>query len=104
MRAAPLRLFAFALLAAVAACGGQVRWSKAGADEASAGSELNACRAAAHSAVQRMYGVPTMSSGHQGPFGGSTNDPSLADRQIREQEAVNRCMREKGYTLVPVEG
>jgi len=103
MRAGPLRLFAFALLAAVAACGGQVRWSKAGADEASAGSDLNGCRSAAHSTVQRMYGVPTMSSNH-GPFGGSTSDPSLADRQIREQEAVNRCMREKGYTLVPVEG
>jgi len=103
MRAAALRLFAFALLAAVAACGGQVRWSKAGADEARTGNELNGCRAAAHSAIQRMYGVPHVSS-NQGPFGGSTNDPSLADRQIREQEAVNRCMQEKGYKLVPVAG
>jgi len=103
MRSDPLRLFAIALLSVVSACGGQVRWEKAGADEASLASELNACRAAAHSAIQRMYGPPRVPTSSPGVFGGpSATEPTLADRQMREQEAVNRCMRDKGYTLVPV--
>jgi len=105
MRTASLRIFAFGLALFLAACGGQVRWVKADSNESAAGSDLANCRAAASSAMQRMYGVPQMSS-NAGPgvFGGNTaSDPSPADRQMREQEAVGRCMRDKGYTLVPVE-
>jgi hypothetical protein len=105
MRTAPLRLFAFGLAFFLSACGGQVRWSKAGSDDASLGADITACRAEAHSASQRMYGPPQASSmSGPSPFGGrSAADPSLADRQMREQESVNHCMRQKGYTLVPVD-
>jgi len=102
MRAASLRLFAIGLAFILAACGGQVRWHKADSDDASLGNDLAGCSAAARSASQRMYGPPQISSGH-GPLGATSTEPSLADRQLREQEAVGRCMREKGYTLVPVE-
>jgi hypothetical protein len=102
MRIVPLRLFALVPALVLAACGGQVSWHKAGSDDASVAVDLTDCRAAAHSAAQRMYGPPQMSVGQVGgPFGGPTAaDPTLADRQMREQEAVNRCMRDKGYALV----
>ena len=88
----------------LAACGGQVRWDKPGADEAALGTDLTGCRTAAHSSIQRMYGVALPVSSPHGPMGAPmSTEPSLADRQMREQEIVGRCMREKGYTLVPVE-
>jgi hypothetical protein len=79
-----------------------VRWQKPGADEATIGSDLAACRVAGHETIQRMYGPPQpdMSSAQ---LAGAPIQPSLADRQLREQEVVGRCMRERGYVLVPVE-
>jgi hypothetical protein len=94
------RLFALSLALILAACG-EVRWVRQGSDNLSVNNDLAACRATAHSAASRMYGPPQISTGH--PFLGTTSDVSPADRQMREQEGVNRCMREKGYTLVPVE-
>jgi len=84
----------------LAACS-EVRWVKPGADDLALSNELATCRATAHRSAQRMYGPPLPSTGH--PFLGTSADPSPADRQMREQEAVNRCMREKGYALVPVQ-
>ncbi len=84
----------------LAACS-EVRWRKPGTDDMSLTNDLAACRASAHSSTQRMYGPPQPTSGH--PWLGATTEPSPADRQMREQEAVGRCMREKGYALVPVE-
>jgi hypothetical protein len=34
-------------------------------------------------------------------FGPDTGQPSPADRQLLESQAVDRCMRAKGYALVP---
>jgi hypothetical protein len=104
MGTASLRFFAFGLVFFLAACGGPVHWSKPDSDDAMLSSDLTACRAEAHSASQRMYGPPQMSSmSGPSPLGGrSASDPSLADRQMREEEGVNSCMRGKGYALVPV--
>jgi len=98
MRTAALRLFALSLALALAACG-QVRWHKPDTDDAALANDLAACRVAARDAMMRLYGPPQpqMGSGH---LGGAPIDPSPADRQIREQQAVGKCMREQGYTLV----
>jgi hypothetical protein len=101
MRAVATRYFAILLPALVLAACGEVRWVKPGGDGLSVTNDLAACRATAHSSAQRMYGPQQPSTGH--PFLGTSPDPSPADRQMREQEAVNRCMRDKGYALVPVE-
>ncbi len=102
MQAASLRLFAIGLAFMLAACG-QMRWHKEGSDDMALGNDLTNCRAAAQSATQRMYGAQQLPTTNIGPSGAATYEPSPADRQMREQEAVNRCMRDKGYTLVPVE-
>ena len=102
MRSASLHFFAISLALILAACGGQVRWDKPGSDDALLAGDLSSCRSAAYSAIQRMYGAPQISpSSGLGPFGGPPpGQPSPADRHMREQEAVNRCMNEKGYKLV----
>ncbi len=100
MRAIATRFFALLPALLLPACG-EVRWHKPGTDEISISNELAACRSTAHNSIQRMYGPPQPSSGH--PWLGATIEPSPADRQMREQETVSRCMREKGYTLVPVQ-
>ena len=99
--AAPLLAIGLALL--LTACG-EVRWTRPDGDNASAGGDLAGCRVAAHDATERMYGpmLPQMTTG--GQFGNAPIGPTPADRQMREQEAVNRCMREKGYILVPAGG
>ena len=101
MRTAALRSFALPLALLLAACG-DVRWHKPDADDAALGNDLAACQAAAHNAIQRMYGPPQpqLSSG---PLGVAPVEPTLADRQMREQQVVGKCMREKGYTLVPAD-
>jgi hypothetical protein len=101
MRTAALPLFALALALVLAACG-EVRWHKPGSDDASLANDFAACRAAAHDSIQRMYGPPQPQMGG-GVLGAAPVEPSLADRQMREQQAVGRCMREKGYSLEPVE-
>ncbi len=98
-----LRLFTYALALLLTACG-EMRWTRPGGDHASAGNDLANCRVAAHSSTERMYGpmLPPVTSG--GQFGNAPVGPTPADRQMREQETVNRCMRDKGYALVPVDG
>jgi len=96
MRKACLLLFALAL----AACGGGVRWQKAGADEAMLASELSACRKQA----QTMYGgaAAMVPAGSIDPRFGPTG-PTPADNLMQIEQAVGACMRGKGYALVSVE-
>ncbi len=94
MRAATALFLAIAL----ASCA-ELRWQKAGADEAALASDLSACRRQAQDRTQRMWGIapqPTMDP-RFGPGG-----PSQPDILLQESQAVNACMREKGYALVSV--
>ena len=98
MRSAASRLFAISLALALVACGA-VRWTKPGSDDATLANDLAACRVAAHDAIMRMYGPPQPAFS-SAQTAGAPVEPSLADRQMREQQAVGKCMREKGYILV----
>jgi hypothetical protein len=89
------------LTMALAGCGG-VQWSKAGAnDQAAASNDLTACNTVAAATMNRLYGpeLPTVNLDPR--FGPDMSRPPLTDRRLEEQQAVNRCMREKGYELVP---
>ena len=99
MRASTLAIIVLCL----AACG-DMRWRKPGSDDASLGNDLASCRVAARAAMQRMYGVLQPFGGARDPrFGMDPGRITPADRQMREQEAVGRCMGEKGYALVPAD-
>ena len=86
---------------AVAACG-EVRWAKPGADSATLADDHARCQVMARDQLARTLGppVPALSDPR---FGGELSGPSPADRQMQEQSIASRCMREKGYALVPAE-
>lgn len=102
MRKAGARVLAIAAAAtlALAACA-ELQWQKPGATGAAPSfdpADLSACRKLAQDRTQRMWGIapqPTMDP-RFGPGG-----PSQADLRLQESQAVNACMREKGYQLVP---
>ena len=80
-----------------------LRWAKPGGDASEAARDTAGCRAAASQSLQRQYGAPAPSAGQPDPrFGADTSLPGPADRQVLEAQAVDRCMRAKGYALVPV--
>jgi hypothetical protein len=85
----------------LAACG-EMRWTKPGGSDADVNADLANCRAAAHSSIERTLG-PRLPQTSQGRMGNAPVDPTPADRQMQEAQAVNRCMQEKGYQLVPVD-
>lgn len=93
-------LYSAALAALLAACSGDVRWTKPDTDEAVMANDMAFCRKQA----QAMYGgagaaIPqTQIDPRFGPTG-----PSQADRVMQESQAVGSCMRGKGYTLITVE-
>ena len=93
-------LAALAAAALLAACAGDVRWTKPDADEEAMAKDMAQCRQEA----QAAYGgaaaslPPTQIDPRFGPTG-----PSQADRVMQESQAVGNCMRGKGYTLVTVE-
>ena len=95
-RAAPLLLIAFVL----AACA-ELRWHKAGADEAALTGELSACRKLAREKSVRAgnLGLPPVSD----PRFGAPAGPTQVEQRLQERQAADACMREKGYALVPVE-
>ena len=90
------------LVAALLAGCGEMHWAKPDGDSSSAARDEANCRAAASAAVQRQYGPPSLNVGHPDPrFGADTSKPAPADRAVLEAQAVDRCMRAKGYALVP---
>jgi hypothetical protein len=101
MRPEIRRFFAILPALLVAACG-EMRWTKPGGSDADVNADLANCRAAAHASIERSLG-PRLPQTSQGRMGNAPIDPSPADRQMREQQAVDSCMREKGYQLVPVD-
>jgi hypothetical protein len=94
-RALPL----FTLALALAACG-ELRWQKAGGDDAGLTRDLAACRSQAQDRFggAANIGLPPTTDPRFGPVG-----PSQADLQMQQSQAVGTCMRGKGYVLVPVE-
>lgn len=95
-RAAVLLLFAIGL----ASCA-QLRWQKAGADEAAISRDLSDCSKLAREKGARAgnLGLPPVWD----PRFGAPVGPSQAEQQMQERQAADACMRERGYRLVPLE-
>ena len=91
------------VLAALLLAGcGELRWAKSDGDTSSLAQDESSCRAAARESVQRRYGPPVPTYTRSDPrFGADTTTPSDADRLMLEAQAVDRCMRGRGYALVP---
>jgi hypothetical protein len=84
----------------LSACATDVRWEKAGIDEATLAGDLSGCR----KQTQAMYGPAgaVMPSSPIDPRFGPTG-PSPAQGLMQQDQAVGQCMRGKGYKLVTVE-
>ena len=87
------------ILALVAGCA-ELRWAKPGADSSVLARDQTSGRALAREQIALRYGPPVPGPGDV-RFGPETSLPGPADRQMLEQQAFDRCMREKGYSLVP---
>lgn len=95
MRAAALLLVALAL----AGCT-DLRWRKADGDDAQLAQDLSACRKLAQERTARLWGVmPPRTS--IDPRYGAPAEPSQADLRLQESQALDACMRARGYVLVP---
>ena len=101
MPRAALPLFALVSALVLAACGG-VRWQKPGGDEPALARDLTNCRALAHEKAARAgnIGLPPAASD---PRFGAPSGPTQAEQMLQEQQAVDACMRGKGYALVPAD-
>jgi hypothetical protein len=99
MRSRALPSFALALALVLSACA-ELRWQKAGGDEATLNRDLGTCRQLAQERAARMgnFGLPPSTD----PRFGSTG-PSQVDQRLQERQAEDACMRGKGYTLVPAD-
>lgn len=98
MRRAATRIFAIALVLGLSACGG-VRWHKADGDDATLSKDLADCRRASQDAAG-FAGTLALSTPIDPRFG---PPPGLSpsEQQMQVSQAVGKCMRGKGYTLVP---
>lgn len=94
---------------ALAGCA-ELRWDKPGADEAAVLKDLETCRGEARLRMARstVLAPPvTVTVPVPGPDGRTVqhatvvSQPSSASLAIEEQEIADRCMRDKGYHLVP---
>jgi hypothetical protein len=94
-----VRSILVAVVVLLAAGCGELRWVKPGADADALARDQAGCRAHARDSVMRRYGPPTPTQQPDARFGPETSLPGPADRQMLEQQAFDRCMREKGYAL-----
>lgn len=101
MRSAFSPLFPLVLALNLAACG-EARWRKPGADDTALAHDLTNCRALAHVKAARAgnIGLPPATSD---PRFGAPSGATQVEQRLQEQQAVDACMREKGYTLVPAD-
>jgi hypothetical protein len=85
----------------LAACG-ELRWHKPGGDASDLAHDLTNCRALAHEKAARAgnIGLPPAASD---PRFGAPSGPTQAEQRLQEQQAVDTCMRDKGYALVPAD-
>src|SRR5512132_1431295 len=101
MPRAPLPFFALVLALMLAACS-ELRWHKPGGDESALAHDLTNCRALAHEKAARAgnIGLPPATTD---PRFGAPSGPTQAEQRLQEQQAVDACMRDQGYALVPVD-
>ncbi len=91
-------LLGLALAAALAGCA-DLRWSKPGADDAAMAGDLAACDRLAQERAARAgnLGLPPLGDPRFGGPGG----PSQVEQRMLERQALEACMRAKGYRLAP---
>jgi len=77
----------------------ELRWSKPGADAAALQQDLDACRLQARAQVARSS--PRLPPVTDPRFGTETGQSKQVDQPVREEDLAHRCMRDKGYSLVP---
>src|SRR5687767_3794668 len=86
-------LYAWVLSAALAACGTPAQWEKPGATAAGMQQDSERCREEA-----RLASLPS----YLAPAAGQTADTTALSRDqqrtLRETEAYQKCMRERGYS------
>jgi len=90
-----LQLFTVAAALSLYGCA-PVHWHKADADDAGLAQDLAACRQQA----QRSAGAGALPSPIVDPRLGAPLGPSPAEQRMQESQALGRCMRGKGYSLV----
>ena len=88
-------------LLALSACA-DVRWAKPGVDAAELERDLAACRSLAADRAARQ-GALAPPSPVLDPKFGSMPGPTPMDLRVQERQHEERCMRAKGYSLVPSE-
>ena len=84
---------------ALGLCGcGAMRWHKADGNDAALAQDLEACRKEAQQKFggASAFALPSPNDPRFGPLG-----PSQADQRMQESQALGRCMRSRGYGLVP---
>lgn len=79
----------------------ELRWQKAGGDEAALTEALSACRKLAQERAARAgnLGLPPVSD----PRFGAPVGPSQVEQRLQQLQTEDACMRDKGYALVPVD-
>ena len=82
----------------LAACG-ELRWYKSGADEAALAADLSDCGKLAQQRTLRMWGVAPPAT--TDPRFGAPSAPSQVEMRLQESQAVDVCMRQRGYILAP---
>ena len=98
MRSAPAAVL-FALLG-LAACGGAGGWHKPGVDAEAQKRDLGECQAFAFDKVSRTT-PPAPPVALDRRFGNLEAPDRTTEARIREQQLVDGCMREKGYSFEP---
>jgi len=84
----------------LAACGGAGGWQKPGADAGALKRDLGDCQALAYDKVSRT-GPPAPPIALDPRFGNLEAPDRSTESRIREQQLVDGCMREKGYSFEP---
>lgn len=94
-------------LVLIAGCA-EMRWQKPGVEADAVDDQLHECIRLSRwerGGVPAYYAAPVQQVVFTGMFGGPTVQTRLGNAHavLRELERTDRCMREKGYTLVPAE-
>ena len=76
-----------------------MRWQRAGADDAELGRDLSACHRESQITFGTFGGRGAL-TGMDPRFGPPTG-PSQSEQMMQAAQAVNACMRKRGYELVP---
>lgn len=106
---------AFAAALCLLGCA-ELRWEKSGADAEATTQDLDSCRAQARAGLARTTTMAPPTAIVITPPGfdpvtgrfisapsAIVSGPSAAATAIDEEDATNRCMRGKGYHVVPVQ-